>query len=169
MICDDLDFRLASEDDFDGFFSLKSEAENIYWSGFGSVPDKCRLKNHFLSAIKSDSRDFYILFYDDRAIGFMYIDYDPAEYVAEIAYGISRCMSGQGLAKIMIAKGLDNLRSEYRFVVAWIAEANIPSIKSVKALGFIKTNVEEDRKFVQETAPVRFQKYIKSLGVSDEL
>lgn len=168
MIYENFEFRLAIKEDFEDFLSLKIEPNNIYWSGFDCAPKIERLRTHFISAIDSDLRDFYLLFDISRAIGYLYIDYDPEERVSEIAYGITQKMSGRGLAKLMIKKGLTNLRPNYHSVIAWIALSNIPSIKTVEGLGFHRTNMEESRTFAQECDPVRFQKFIKAFFAAYE-
>ncbi|EKM21633.1 acetyltransferase [Vibrio sp. HENC-03] len=64
----------------------------------------------------------------------------------------------------MIKEGLSVTKYKVDKVIAWIATSNIPSIKSVESLGFIKTIEEEVRSFNQEVEPVKFCKFIKIYG-----
>lgn len=164
-----LQLRLAQYDDFEGFLRLKSEANNIYWTGFADKPKRENLMRHFMASIETRSRAFYLLFEQDLAIGYLYVDYDSELPVAEIAYGISEHQSGRGLAKLIIEKGLLEIQTGFTTIVAWIAISNLPSIKSVEALGFQASNEQEHRTFAQESEPVKFCKYIKYSGGEYEL
>lgn len=160
--------RLAQYEDFEDFLRLKSEANNIYWSGFDDKPNRDNLMCHFVAAIESQTRTFYLLFEQDQAIGYLYVDYDSELPVVEIAYGISAHQSGRGLAKLMIEKGLLEVRTGFTTIVAWIAVSNVPSIKSAEALGFQASQEQEHRTFAQESKPVKFCKYVKYSGGEDE-
>ena len=41
-----IEFRVATQDDFDDFFSLKSEPNNVFWSGFAAPPNRESFKIH---------------------------------------------------------------------------------------------------------------------------
>ncbi|MFM2615352.1 GNAT family N-acetyltransferase [Vibrio campbellii] len=159
-----LELKLASYEYFESFFRLRSQPKNIYWSGFSEAPIKEKLEHHFFAAIESSSREFYLLCEKGEAIGYLYIDYNSDTDEVEIAYGISSEKSGRGLAKFMIKEGLSATKYKVDKVIAWIATSNIPSIKSVESLGFIKTVEEEVRSFNQEVEPVKFCKFIKIYG-----
>lgn len=159
-----LKLKLADYDHFDDFLQLKSESGNIYWSGFIQAPKRENLEQHFHTAIESPTREFYLLLQDGIAIGYLYIDHNESSNEVEISYGISEKKSGHGLAKIMIQKWLSKMEGGSINVFAWIAVSNVPSIKSVEALGFVKTQAEETRVFAQETNPVKFCRYDKYNG-----
>lgn len=159
-----LKLKLADYDRFDDFLQLKSEPGNIYWSGFVQAPKRENLEKHFHAAIESPTRKFYLLLEGDIAVGYLYIDHKESSNEVEISYGISEKKSGHGLAKIMIQKWLSKMEGESIKVFAWIAISNVPSIKSVEALGFVKTQSEETRVFAQETKPVKFCRYDKYNG-----
>ncbi|MGY3958354.1 GNAT family N-acetyltransferase [Aeromonas popoffii] len=161
--------QLTKSSDFEAFLNLKSETENIYWSGFNSVPDRNILWSHFIESIYSKTRYFFLLFEGEQAIGYLYIDYIMLTRAIEIAYGISKTKSGSGLAKTMINLGLSYIELEYDTIIAWIAISNIASIKSVESLGFKRTGEEEYRTFLQEVEQIKFCKYIKKKGDTNEL
>lgn len=159
-----LKLKLADYDHFDDFLQLKSESENIYWSGFIQAPKRENLDQHFRSAIESSTREFYLLLEENIAIGYLYIDHNESSNDFEISYGISKKKSGHGLAKFMIQKWLSKMEGQSTKIFAWIAISNVPSIKSVEALGFVKTQAEETRIFAQETTPVKFCRYDRYNG-----
>lgn len=161
---EDLELQHASCKYFEDFFRLKSESENIYWSGFSEAPIKNNLERHFMAAIRNSSREFYLLCEKNEVIGYLYIDYDSVGDEVELSYGVSSEKKGRGLAKYMIKQGLSKTENKVNRVIAWIAASNIPSIKSVEALGFKKTSDEETRTFSQEIEPVKFCKYLKVDG-----
>lgn len=46
-----LSIRLATKEDFDFFYELKSEDFNIFWTGGGTKPEKENLRNFFYTAV----------------------------------------------------------------------------------------------------------------------
>lgn len=156
--------KQAEIKDFDGFLAIRSEANNVYWSGFSTAPRSETLRQHFINAINSETRNFYLLFMDELVIGYLYIDYDCASNIAEVAYGVSEHFSGKGLAAKMIDMGMSSLPVDCKAVIAWIAESNVASTKSIERLGFIKSNESQLRTFAQEEQPLKFYKFIKNIG-----
>ncbi|MGF1710742.1 GNAT family N-acetyltransferase [Vibrio kagoshimensis] len=154
--------ELASEPDFDAYLSLKSEPANIYWSGFEEAPNASKLFSHFQMAINSTTRDIYLLKTTDLVVGYLYVDHLPKDKTVELAYGVSEYQSGKGLAKVMISLGLERVAAEFSTQVAWIAESNIPSIKTIQALGFESTSDIEYRALAQFTDKVKFVKFSRN-------
>lgn len=120
--------------------------------------------SHFLSAIDSETRDFYLFNDSGSTVGYLYIDYLEDERSVEIAYGISECCAGKGLAKVMIQLGIGELRTGYDSLVAWVAETNIASIKTVKSLGFKISPEIQYRVLAQELDSIKFVKYVRDIS-----
>ena len=154
--------ELAMSSDFDDYLCLKSEPSNIYWSGFSSAPEREKLKQHFLAALNNKTRDVYLLKESEKVIGYLYIDYLLEGNTAELAYGISEFQAGRGLAKLMIGFALEKIPSDIDIQIAWIAESNIPSIKTIEALGFNNTADVEYRDLAQFTSKVKFTKFTRN-------
>ena len=80
---------LANESDFEFYHMIKSESSSVYWSGFGSSPNKESLREHYMTLLKTKSRDLYILKESDIRIGYLCVDKDYGNLEAEISYGVS--------------------------------------------------------------------------------
>jgi RimJ/RimL family protein N-acetyltransferase len=130
--------RLATKEDFDSYFFLKSDEENILWSGHEAAPDKERLFNWYIKDIDRKDRYFF-LFLDEfslgRAIGYLYMDIvEEFDSKIEVSYGVySGCKSkGYGTQIIKFAKDFVTRELFYiKYLHAWIANENIGSIKVV--------------------------------------
>ena len=156
-----LSLEQATLADFDDYLRLKSEHSNIYWSGFKSPPDHDKLLQHYLAALSSSFREIYFLKESDVVIGYLYMDYLLESRTVELAYGISEYQAGRGLAKVMLTLGLEMLSDNINKQVAWIAEMNIASVKTVEALGFVNTEDIEYRRLEQFEENVKFVKFIR--------
>lgn len=156
-----LSLEQATFADFDDYLRLKSEDSNIYWSGFNSPPDHDKLLEHYLAALSSSSRKIYFLKESRVVLGYLYMDYLSDKRTVELAYGISEYQAGRGLAKVMLTLGLDMLSDDINKQIAWIAEMNIASIKTVEALGFGNTEDIEYRTLKQFVEKVKFVKFIR--------
>jgi RimJ/RimL family protein N-acetyltransferase len=151
----------AREYDFEKYHELKSEVNNIFWSGFTFPPIKENLQSYYLKALRGISRDIFIVWQKDQAVGYLYLDYLDEEASVEFSYGISEKFSGHGFAKEVIAIALAELEPKYSTQFAWVAENNIASIKSILSNDFVITNEIEYKTLEQEPDKVKFIKFIR--------
>ena len=159
---DNLSLVLADNSGFEFYYAIKSESQSIYWSGFSVAPDKTHLLNHYTSMLHNKSRLTYFLKELEIPLGYLCIDKDLPNRTCEISYGISSQYAGRGLAKAMIRLWLANIEDIFTTVVAWIAESNVASVKTVIALDFQATDEFEYRQFAQCPELVKFVKYIRT-------
>lgn len=159
MSKDRFSLSLANAEDFESFLRLKSEPLNIYWSGFSAAPTPSNLRKHFIKSIDSSSRDIYLLRDGSDVLGYLYADKRELEDEIEVAYGISELHSGLGLAKVMISMFMQQIAPHSAVIVAWIAERNVASIKTVQTLGFQVTNEFIFKKLEQDLDPIKFLKF----------
>lgn len=66
-----ISYREAVEADFDSFYKIKCDEENVKWSGFETKPEYTKLKDWFAQQLFSVKRKIYIVFADDVAIVFL--------------------------------------------------------------------------------------------------
>ena len=60
----------------------------------------------------------------------------------------------------MIQLGLKKIGDTFKSYIAWIAESNVPSIKTAIALNFTASETSEYRQLAQSSVAVKFIKYI---------
>jgi len=121
-----LSFRLAVEEDYDDFFEMKSDYNNIAWGGFLQKPDYEDFKLWFLKQIDSKSkRKIYIVKRENVSVGYFNLEYID-DITSEISYGVISEFTGLGIGTFIVRSATTILDKK---IVAWVADDNIPSIK----------------------------------------
>lgn len=164
-----ISLRKAKIDDFDFFYSIKSEKSNIYWTGHDKKPDAFSLKIWFEGQINSEKRLIYIIYLNDVKVGYSYLDIitdsiieteglekilespktlidnsyinKKDKVIIEISIGISEVYQNQGLGNFAIETLLKLIKNEYKFfkIICWILENNVTSQKIFKKNSFYPT------------------------------
>ena len=131
--------RLATSEDFDFFYELKSEDFNIFWTGGAAKPEKENLRNFFDTSVdragEKDTRKIYIAENEEgEKVGHLYILPNGDEY--DLPCAILSSFGGRGYAKQAIKLGLEEgRRLGFRRMVGSIREDNIGSMKAYTACG----------------------------------
>lgn len=131
--------RLATKEDFDFFFELKSEEFNIFWTGGESAPERNNLEKFFYSAVDNahvpECRKIYIIENEENLrVGHLYIIPNGEEY--ELATAIREEFVGNGYARRAIRLGLEEgKRLGFKRMVSSIREDNVASMKAYKSCG----------------------------------
>lgn len=159
-------FIVADIDNFDDFYKLKSEPNNVFWSGFDSPPSYEAFKEHYKKELAREDRTIIFLYLEDCIAGYIAIDFCKKSKVTETAHGVLSSFAGKGLGKKLIGYAVEyskNNITDADYIIGWIAEDNVGSIKNVLSNGYTKTKEFEYRIFLQKTSKVRFDKYHLSL------
>ncbi len=131
--------RLATKEDFDFFYTLKSEDFNIFWTGGSSKPEYEHLREFFYSAVEKasekESRKIYMVESEKgEIIGHLYIIPNGDEYDLPVAILGKFC--GKGYASQAIKLGLEEgKRLGFKRMVGSIREDNISSMKAYTSCG----------------------------------
>lgn len=159
-------FTIAQMENFDDFYKLKSEPNNIFWSGFDSAPNYESFKEHYKKELERKDRTIVFLYSDDEIAGYIAIDYLPKTNEVETAHGVLSSFGGRGLGRMLIEFAVAFAKEklpEADYIIGWIADDNIGSIKNVLANGYNKTDEFEYRDFKLKEEKVKFHKYQLSL------
>lgn len=140
-------FKKCSTEDFEFYYQLKCDEENIYWTGHIKRPDKTKLKKWFNNQIKRHDRLFFLVKspeFPNKAIGYLYLDIvGDNNNIIEIGHAVHSKFKSKGIGTKIIKFALDHSREKLLFidrVDGWIAENNIGSIKNFLKNGYIETN-----------------------------
>lgn len=131
--------RLATREDFDFFYELKSEDFNIFWTGGAAKPEKENLRKFFDTAVdragEKDTRKIYIVENEEEEkVGHLYILPNGETY--ELACAVLSTFGRRGYAKRAIKLGLEEgRRLGFQRMVSSIREDNIASMKAYTACG----------------------------------
>lgn len=142
--------KIIDENDFDFFFKIKINADNMYWTGHSKEPNYDELKIYFFNILRKQgnalSRKIYIIFNNEEKIGYLY--FDPIDSTTfSLSVAILDKYSGKGYAKLALNE-IKNFGFSlgYKKIIADIREDNFKSIKVFESLGFKKT---EEFKFIK--------------------
>ncbi len=144
-----LKFKKCDESDFEDFYILRVDEENVYWTGYDSKPNKDNLKVWYLNQLKRTDRILFIVRSDeaDEPVGYLYLDIvGDNNNIIETGHGVNSKYKGQGLGTEIIKFAINYSRDVLTFideVDGWILEDNIGSIKNVLKNGYNET---DDRK-----------------------
>lgn len=134
-----LKIELATIDDFDFFYEIKSEENNIFWTGHKEKPNKDNLLIFFEKIIKNckkkEERKIYIIKEKNSGgVGYLYIIPDKDNF--DLASAILSKYQGKGFGKKAIQLGLEEGKKlGYKKMVGSIREDNVASMKAYTACG----------------------------------
>lgn len=129
--------KKAEIKDFDFFYNIKCEEDNLFWCGYLTKPEREKLYAFWEKNITGNSlRDIYIATIDGESVGYAYVDYNSAAEI-EISLGVTNKMSGKGYGTDIIRSIVDKYKGRYRHIVAYVREDNIYSQKAFYKAGFV--------------------------------
>ncbi len=150
--------RKARREDFDFFYSIKCEDDNLYWCGYRERPVRENLLAFWNKYIPNDKestpdaidetcgdclrggmREIYIVEEENRAVGYLYIDYSE-DAQAELSIGISNAESGNGYGTKAVKEAAAYLHTVKLSATAYIREDNDKSQALFKRAGLVRTD-----------------------------
>lgn len=140
-----LSLRLATASDYDEYYQIRAEKNNLFWTGYENAPDFISFKGWYLNRLDDPSRNIYLVREDNEVLGALNIDIYP-DYVF-IGYSTLTKASGKGVASYMVSqveKIISN-QKEIKSIKAWINSQNIASIKVCTKNGFQHSGITENR------------------------
>lgn len=133
--------------DFESFYFLKCDEENVYWTGHKNKPQKQNLEEWFIQQLQRKDRILFLARnkLDDEVLGYLYLDIvGEKKNIIETGHGVHSKFKGKGLGTKIIKFALEYTKENLNFineVDGWIIEDNIGSIKNVLKNGYSKTNL----------------------------
>ena len=162
----ELYFIKCKIDDFDEFFMLRRDDENILWTGHKKIPDKNKLKDWFYKQLNREDRIIFLAKSSEtkETVGYLYIDIvEEKNNIIEISHGIHSKFKGNGLGTKNVKYAIDYVKLNLVFIDqldAWIASNNIGSVKTFLKNGFSKTNEIKMIFFEGFNEKIEMQKFV---------
>ncbi|WP_255401678.1 GNAT family N-acetyltransferase [Sporanaerobacter sp. PP17-6a] len=164
-------FDKCTIEDFDDFYMLRCDEENIYWTGHREKPDRDKLYKWYLEQLKRTDRIMFLVKADslDEPVGYLYLDIvnNNGEIVAETGHGVNSKYKGRGIGTQIIKFAVDYTTNELKHINkidGWILEDNVGSIRNVLKNGYIETG-EKKRVFIDETSGFKnMKRYIYKIN-----
>ena len=105
--------RPATIDDYDAFYAIKADANNIKWGGFDKAPQKDTFERWYKLQLKPNSkRKIFILQIENRIVGFSSVNFtEPNE--PELSYGVLSEEAGNGYGTEILKRTTDIIGGGY--------------------------------------------------------
>lgn len=159
-----MELLLAKIENYDEYYKIKSDENNIYWTGWSNKPNYDNLKNFFVDTISNlitiKDRRIYLAYENNTVIGYIYIDYIDDETFA-LSPAISSEFQGKGYGKQIIGLGIkEGLKLGFKNMEAYIREDNIASQKCFEYNGANKTDIYKSQYIENKNQDIKMIKYL---------
>ena len=161
---DGLTYKQATIEDYDDFYKIKCDPENVKWSGFASAPDYERMKEWFRQQVEGDKRTIYLAYWNGEVCGFFYLDKLSEEEFEASSSGVLKEYTGRGIGTCLVKERIELAKKQgAKQISSWIADENLHSWKRFEKLGFVKTDISEDRMIACGGGMKTFHKWVLPL------
>ena len=144
-----IEIRNANKEDFDFYYSLKSEKTAIYWSGFDHAPDKGNMEDFWKKNVVNHSGNRDILILSDNGIDVGYSQITHGGEELEYAMGVCEEYRGMNYGGKLIKETAKLYPGTT--MISYVREDNIASQRCLEKNGFIRimnyTDDSNDNKF----------------------
>jgi RimJ/RimL family protein N-acetyltransferase len=143
--------RLAQEEDFEFFYEIKCEDDDVYWSGIPTKPDKGYLREFWNRIISNQSnhnetprREAYIIENYENGLkincGYLYADHLDNGSIS-FGLGVAKEYTGKKIGRNAITSFCNQTNNDN--FIAIIREDNIASQKMFANAGFVNSGAYE--------------------------
>ena len=141
----EISIRKAEEADFDFYYLIRCDEDNLYWTGHASPPLRDSLHDFFSSHIRGRGGSGKRLIFiaeekcSGRKIGYLYLDPVDGD-TAEISVAILQDFSGRGFGRQAVAELCDFAYSRgFTNLYAMVRDDNLRSQRMFRHAGFEKS------------------------------
>lgn len=132
----------ATMKDFDGYYYLRCDPNNIFWTGYKELPDYNLLRVWFENILKT--RKIYLAKIQGRVVGYLYL-IPSGNGEIELSYAIHSFYVNKGYGKMLIKFGVRKAQKQgVQTIVMKVKQGNIASINVIKSTGFKDLGLIED-------------------------
>lgn len=158
-------YRLAKENDFEGFYKIKCDPQNVKWSGFMKSPNRESLLKWFITNMQNPKRHIYLVLCDDiKIVGFFYVDIISDKICEAASQGILTGYTNIGLGtRTLEWSGEIGEKNGAELIQTWVSENNIASYRRLEKLNWRKTEEFECKDVPLAGGVQRFYKWEKTL------
>ena len=143
---EELTYKKAALEDYDDFYKVKCDPENVKWSGFATAPDYERMKEWYRQQLEGERRTIYLAYWKGAICGFFYMDKLSEEEYEAASSGVLKEYTGRGIGTSLVKERIEIAKAKgAKLISSWIADENTNSWKRFEKFGFQKTDIQEDR------------------------
>ena len=149
--------RRATLTDFDGYYQIKADLQNIRWGGWKEPPSYDKLKIIYATRLADETRKEYVCVIDNQIVGCLSAVADCN--CIEIGYGVLSSYSGKGVGTAIINYVIRD--NQDKTIIAWVSDQNRGSEKCLEKNGFSKTLENNKRHLLMYNEEHTFYKWVK--------
>lgn len=157
----------TSEEDYQIYLRIKSDAEAVKFSGFATPPNPERFKKVFDRIMNDDKQ--HLLYLCDKenndtvAATFHYCENNEVT-VEGLGYNVFPEYRGLGLGGLMMRMVNEKCAKEgFKYRMSYVAESNIPSIRNLEKSGAYPTGKFEYKELATLGRKEKYLEYVKEL------
>lgn len=139
-----LKFDLIRDNDTDikCLYQMKSESNDIYWSGYTQAPDPALFHSWYKKQLVRQDRKIWIvrnIMSPYEVVGYLYLTFESE--IVNLSHGVTGIYSGKGIGSIIINYAVNICSSFYPVysIEAWVQEDNVASVKTFLKNNFFQT------------------------------
>lgn len=162
--------REAQLEDFEHYFKIKSDPENVKWSGFQNPPPYQALEVRYKAFFEDKDQALLLFEANGVVVGYVNLHLVLDEQAVETSHGslFNHGISGLGVKMLrMTVKYIEDndIYPDAKNMLGWVAEDNIASLQNILRNGY-KSTGESDTRII-DGKPKVFKKYLKELNSNE--
>ncbi len=170
-----VEVRRTPATDFDSLFAMKSDPDDIRWSGFAGPPERSAFFRWFMEMLGRSDRIMFTALVGGETAGYVHFTRTPAGSF-EASSGVRASFRGFGHSTAMIVLATAALVAEIgegAVVDAWICRGNRRSEASYRKAGFLPAAEARAQVFhlpiVHRAEMARYRLVVGALGEASRL
>jgi RimJ/RimL family protein N-acetyltransferase len=163
MTVHEIAIRAARVSDFEALLAMKSDPEEVRWSGFAGAPDPQQFRRWFDQALVDPDRVMFTGIVDEIIRGYVHFRrLGPTTF--GVSTGVVRGFRAMGIGTRLRRQGIEDLRTKFpeAQIEAWLAENNIASQRSWAKMGFQPTEIMRPHQFLCPARTEIMRRWVKS-------
>lgn len=158
-------YKIARIEDFEGFYKIKCDHQNIKWSGFNTAPNYKNLREWYMLNLKNPLRKIFLVWRDEiEIVGFFYLDIISDTICEAASSGVLTCYTKRGIGTMTIQwREALALKLGANTIQTWVSENNSASFRRLEKLNWVKTDLFEYKEIPLAGGRQRFFKWQKHL------
>ena len=166
----EISFKRCKKSDFENFYNLRCDNENILWTGHKTTPEKESLRKWYINELKRKDRVIFLAksqSYPNEALGYLYLDIiGNKKDIIDIGYGVHSKFTNKGIGAKTIKFAIDYCSRKKAIpnkIIGWVAIENFNSVKCFEKNNFSETNKTKKMFFKGLNKEMILKKYVLKL------
>jgi len=156
-----------NEEDLASLFKLKSEPNDIYWSGYTSHPNILDFENWYQEQLVRSDRKIWLVKSSENpfeVMGYLYLTFvkEPDKIIGLVSHGVEKKLAGRGLGTAIVNFVVNIFINGFipaNEIHSWVTQENIASARTFTKNGFIKSGLSKEEFYKSMNKSVKLENY----------